>query len=109
MGHAREGLRERALFVLFVGVAFVGGGLIAGPGRRAAAARRFLAPYLRERPTVIYSILALVLLLWLAFTPGTLHAGQVVAVGVLAVLAVIGVEALRRQAALEHPRGSLRE
>ena len=44
------GLRQRALFVLAIGVAFIGGGLLAGPGRHEVAVRRFLAPYLRDHP-----------------------------------------------------------
>ncbi|MFL5898966.1 MAG: hypothetical protein ACJ76D_11005, partial [Solirubrobacterales bacterium] len=47
------GLRERALFVLVIGLGFIAGGLLAGPGRHEVAVRRFLAPYLRERPVVV--------------------------------------------------------
>jgi hypothetical protein len=97
------GLRERALFVLVVGVAFVGAGLLAGSGRRATAARRVLAPHLRDRPVAVYSVVGLLFLLWLAFMPGVLGAGQLIAVVGLAVLAVVGIEALRRQVAAEFP------
>jgi hypothetical protein len=50
------GLRERALFVLVIGLAFVGGGLLAGPGRHEVAVRRFLAPYLRDRPVGLRAV-----------------------------------------------------
>jgi hypothetical protein len=101
-----QGLRERAYFVLAVGVAVAGGGLVSGPGRRATAARHFLAPFLVEHRAAVYSLVGLLFLLWLAFSPGTLHAGQLLAVGALAVAAFVGIEALRRQVASEFPNAS---
>ena len=100
-----EGLRERALFVLVIGLAFVGAGLLAGPGRHAVAVRRFLAPHLRDQPVVVYSVVAVLFLLWLAFIPGINNLGQVLVIVALAVLAVVGIEALRRQTAQEFPPG----
>jgi uncharacterized coiled-coil protein SlyX len=94
-------LRQRALFVLVVGLAFVGAGLLAGPGRPAVATRRFLAPYLRENRVAVYSVVAALFLLWLTFIPGIDNLGQVVVIVLLAVLAVVGVEVLRRQTARE--------
>jgi hypothetical protein len=99
------GLRERALFALVIGLAFVGAGLLAGPGRYAVATRRFLAPYLRDQPVVVYSVVAVLFLLWLAFLPGINNLGQVLVIVGLAVLSVVGVEALRRQTAQEFPPG----
>jgi hypothetical protein len=96
-------LRERALFVLVIGLAFVGAGLLAGPGRRAVAVRRFLAPYLRDQPVVVYSVAAVLFLLWLAFMPGINNLAQVLVIVALAVLAVVGIELLRRQTAQEFP------
>jgi hypothetical protein len=98
-----DGLRERARFILVVGLAFVGAGLLAGPGRRSVAVRRFLAPYLRDHPAVAYSVVALLFLVWLAFIPGIDNFGQVLVIVLLAVLAVVGVEVLRRQTAREFP------
>jgi transcriptional regulator with XRE-family HTH domain len=98
-----DGLRERALFILVIGLAFVGGGLLAGPGRHAVAVRRFLAPYLRDQPVLIYSLVAVLFLLWLAFLPAITNLGQVLVIVLLAVLAVVGIEILRRQAAREFP------
>ncbi|MDX6607791.1 MAG: hypothetical protein QOD14_2331 [Solirubrobacterales bacterium] len=97
------GLRERALFVLVIGLGFIGGGLLAGPGRHEVAVRRFLAPYLREQPVVVYAVLAFIFLLWLTLLPTINNIGQVLVVLVLAALAVVGVEILRRQAAREFP------
>jgi transcriptional regulator with XRE-family HTH domain len=97
------GLRQRALFVLAIGVAFIGGGLLAGPGRHEVAVRRFLAPYLRDHPVAVYSVIAALFLLWLSFIPGINNVGQVLVIVVLAALAVVGIEILRRQTAREFP------
>ena len=98
-----EGLRGRSLFILVIGLAFVGAGLLAGPGRRAVALRRFLAPYLRDQPVVVYSAVAVLFLLWLAFIPGINNLGQILVIVALLALAVVGIEALRRQTAQEFP------
>jgi hypothetical protein len=100
------GLRQRALFVLVIGLAFIGGGALAGPGRHEVAVRRFLAPYLRDRPVVVYAVLAVVFLVWLAFLPTINNVGQVLVIVILAALAVVGVEILRRQTAREFPDAS---
>jgi hypothetical protein len=97
------GLRQRALFVLVIGLGFIVGGLLAGPGRHEVAVRRFLAPYLRDHPVVVYAVLAFVFLLWLALLPTINNLGQVLVILILAALAVVGVEILRRQTAREFP------
>ena len=87
---------------------FIAGGLLAGPGRHSVAVRRFLAPYLRDHPVGVYSVIAVVFLLWLSFMPGINNLGQVLVIVLLAVLAVVGIEVLRRQTAHEfppHPNG----
>ena len=100
------GLRQRALFVLVIGLAFIGGGALAGPGRHEVAVRRFLAPYLRDHPVAVYAVVAVLFLLWLSFIPGINNLGQVLVIVVLAALAVVGIEILRRQAAREFPPGA---
>jgi hypothetical protein len=97
------GLRQRALSVLAIGVAFIAGGMLAGPGRHEVAVRRFLAPYLRDHPVAIYAVVAVLFLLWLSFIPGINNLGQVLVIVVLAGLAVVGIEILRRQMAREFP------
>jgi len=98
-----DGLRQRTLFVLVVGLAFVASGLLGGASHSALAARRFIAPYLRDRPVAVYFFVVVLFLLWLALMPGSVHLGQVVAIVVLAALAVVGIGALRRQTAQEFP------
>jgi hypothetical protein len=100
------GLHERALFVLVIGLGFVVGGMLAGPGRYETAVRRFLAPYLREQPVVVYGVLALIFVLWLTLLPTINNLGQVLVILILVALAVVGVEILRRQAAREFPASS---
>jgi hypothetical protein len=100
------GLRDRALFVLVIGLGFIVGGLLAGPGRHEVAVRRFLAPYLREQPVAVYAVLAFIFLLWLTLLPTINNVGQVIVVLVLVGLAVWGVEILRRQTAREFPEAS---
>jgi hypothetical protein len=104
-GIVTEGLRARSLFILVIGLAFVGAGLLAGPGRHAVAVRRFLSPHMRDRPVVVYSVVAVLFLLWLAFFPGINNLGQVLVIVALLALAVVGIEALRRQTAEEFPPG----
>ena len=101
-----DGLRDRARFILVVGLGFIAAGLLAGPGRHATTVRRWLAPHLRERPAVAYVVVAALFLLWLAFIPGINNFGQVLTIVLLAVLAFVGVDALRRQTAREFPRHS---
>ena len=98
-----DGLHQRALFVLLVGVGFIAGGMLAGPGRHEVTVRRFLAPYLRDNPVVVYAVLAVVFLVWLTFLPTINNFGQVLVILALAALAVVGVEILRRQTAREFP------
>ena len=100
------GLRERALFVLVIGLAFIGGGLLAGPGRHEIAVRRFLAPYLKDQPVAVYVVVAFAFLIWLAFLPTINNFGQVLVILILAGLAVLGIEIMRRQTAREFPNAS---
>ena len=49
------------------------------------------------------TLVAVLFLLWLAFLPGINNLGQVLVIVLLAVLAVVGIELLRRQTAQEFP------
>jgi hypothetical protein len=74
---------------------------LSGPRPRATSARHALAPYLR-RPEVAYGTLVVgyLLLLWWRPTP---QFGFLLTVVVWFVLALVGLEALRRQTAREFP------
>lgn len=98
-------LRDRARFILVVGIAFVASGVIAGPGRHAVSLRRRSAPFLRDHPVGTYAIVAGVFLLWLSFIPGIQSIGQVLVIILLAALASFGVATLRRQTAQEFGSG----
>jgi hypothetical protein len=86
---------------IIYGLVAIAGGWLAGPSARATSIRRFLAPHLRDGVTT-YAVLGAVLLLlvWWGPTPGL---RRPLVVLVITLLLVIGVEALRRQTAREHP------
>ena len=65
--------------------------------------RRGLAPSLREHPAAVYVAVAVLFLLWLAIMPGITNPGQILVIVLLAALAVVGIEVLRRQTAQEFP------
>ena len=81
-------------------IALIGVWLV-GPGRRAGDARRWLAPHLR-RPEVAYGGAALLFLALLVWSPIS-YLERPLTILVLAVLAALGVEFLRRQAARDFP------
>ena len=62
-----------------IGMFFVVGGLLQG---RAVIPLRCEAPrpYLRDQPVVVYSIVAVLFLLWLTFVPGINNLGQVLVI-----------------------------
>ena len=90
-----------ATAAIVYGIVMVAAAWLAGPTGWAVAARRLLAPYVRE-PAIAYGALALAmaLLVWWAPTPAWRNA---VMVTILAGLLAAGVEALRRQVVREHP------
>ena len=75
---------------------------LAGPSRPATALRRALAPWLRDRPAVVYSCEALLVLLVVAWGPIP-ATRKPLPVLVMSALLVLGVELLRRQTAREFP------
>jgi hypothetical protein len=62
-------LREIAWATVYIGIALILAGLLAGPTRAATTIRRFLAPHLREHPDLSYGVVALLLLLLLLWGP----------------------------------------
>src|SRR5215211_5379665 len=94
-------LVKGATAVLIYGVAIVVGAWLAGPTTWAVAARRNLAPYLRE-PHLAWGAFGLVVLVLVAWAPTPAFRQVILALALIALLA-LGLEALRRQTAREYP------
>ena len=94
-------LVQAATATLIYGVVIVVGAWLAGSTAWAVAARRNLAPYLRE-PRIAWGAFGLVILGLVAWGPTPAFRRVVLALVVIALLA-LGFEALRRQTAREFP------
>ncbi len=101
---ATEPLRLILTTIIFVGLIGLLGTWLAAPGSHATAARRMLAPGLRH-PAIAYGALALLVLLLLAWAP-TPAARNVITAPILIAMAIVGLEALRRQTVREFPAPS---
>jgi hypothetical protein len=91
-----------AVSAISFGILVVIGAWLAGPTRSASALRREAAPYLRERPAATYAVVALTFLVLILWAP-VVAFHKLIGLILLAVLMVLGTEALRRQAAAEFP------
>jgi hypothetical protein len=100
-------LQEVATATLIYGVVIVFAAWLAGPTAWAVAARRGLAPYLRE-PRFAWGGYAVILLVLFAWAPTPAFRLVVPALVLIALLAA-GVEALRRQTMREFPDADHRE
>jgi hypothetical protein len=94
-------LRGAGWTAIIVGIVALVGIWLAGPRPRGVATRRSLSPYLR-RPEIAYGALVVgyLLLLWWRPTPQLGYPRNVI---LFFVLALLGLEVLRRQAAREFP------
>ena len=99
-----ELLRSSFRWFIVVGVLFVVAAWLAGPGRRALAARQLATPFLRER-LYPYAGLAVVALVLLVAGPVTDFAHILSALVIIGLL-VAGVEVLRKQTLREFPEGA---
>jgi hypothetical protein len=99
-------LRTVAVSTLAFGILVLIAAWLAGPTRLATNLRREAAPYLRERPGGTYVAVALVYLALILWAPVTAFQKPIGLV-LLALLMVLGTEALRRQAAAEFPDAAL--
>jgi hypothetical protein len=95
-------LVELSVATIFVGALVVLAGLLGGRSRGATAARRRLAPYLRDRPDVTFGVVAVALLLVLLWGP-IAATQKLTGIIVIVALTLLGVELLRRQTAGEFP------
>jgi hypothetical protein len=91
-----------AVSAITFGILVVIGAWLAGPTRLASALRREAAPYLRERRGATYTVVALVFLMLVLWAP-VVAFQKPIGLILLAVLMVLGTEALRRQTAVEFP------
>ncbi len=95
-------LAQSAVAGIFVGLVTVLAMWFSGPGARATAGRKWLAPAFRDHPLIVHGTLAVLLLLFLAWGPaGTPR--RFLAVVILVILAFVGLEILRRQTVREFP------
>jgi len=88
--------------LLIIGVVTVLGTMLAGPGRRETAVRRFTAPVFRNR-WIAYGIVLLIVLAVIATRPG-LAPRQWISTILIVVLGLVGAELLHRQVVAEFPR-----
>ncbi|MGZ4231049.1 MAG: SHOCT domain-containing protein [Solirubrobacteraceae bacterium] len=88
--------------IIIVGLAVMAAASLAGDQRPAVAFRRAAAPWFRERPLATYGIVIAILLLIVLWGPIP-ATRKPIPVLILFVLVWIGVEALRRQTAVEFP------
>jgi hypothetical protein len=80
---------------------------LAGPTRWASTLRREAAPYLRESPGTTYAVVGLAFLALVLWAPVVAFQKPIGFI-LLAVLMVLGTEALRRQTAVEFPEADPR-
>jgi hypothetical protein len=95
-------LRTVAVSAITFGILVVIAAWLAGPTRLATNLRREVAPYLRERPSSAYVVVAFVYLALILWAPVAAFQ-KAIGLILLAVLMVAGTEALRRQTAAEFP------
>jgi hypothetical protein len=95
-------LAQSATAGIFIGLVAVVAIWFSGPGARATAGRRWLAPVFRDHPLVVHGTLAVLLLLLLAWGPaGTPR--RLVGIVIVVILAFVGLEILRRQTVRDFP------
>jgi len=98
-----ELLRNVGINVVIYGALTIFAAWIAGPSRPATALRRYAAPTMRERPVLVYGIVAVLLLVLLL--SGPTDAQRVLPLLGVFALAFVGTEILRRQTEREFPPG----
>jgi hypothetical protein len=95
-------LHSIASSVIICGILFVVAAYIASPHNGAVSIRQALAPTLRERPGIVWSVFAAVALLVLIIWPPS-GTRQLVLTLLLIAVAGAGIEALRRETLKEFP------
>jgi hypothetical protein len=102
-----ELMRSSFRLMVAVGILFLAAAWLAGPGRRALAARGWLAPALRNR---VWAYVVLVVLgLLLLFDSSVVDFTRALTVAILVALGVAWIEITRAQALREYPDASAPE
>jgi hypothetical protein len=99
-------LSEIAGACIIIGIPLVVAGWFAGPARAARSGRQAVAPFLREHPPESYAITLAVMALIFIWDPIP-ATGKPAGMIVFTLLALLGVEVLRRQTAREFPDARL--
>jgi hypothetical protein len=95
-------LVDIAWATIYIGIALILAGLLAGPTRAAKSIRHALAPYLNGRPDIAYGVV--VFLLLLLFIWGPIAATRtLLGMAIITVLVLFGAHVLRRQTLKEFP------
>ena len=102
-----ELLRRSFWWFIAVGVLFLVAAWLAGPGRRAVASRRVVAPAVRQRAWA-YAALAILSVILLLTGPVGDFARYLVVITLVA-LGAVWIEAMRAQTLREHPNASAPE
>jgi Ca2+/Na+ antiporter len=100
-----ELLRNIAFALVLYGIVALIGAWLAGPTRPATAARRWVAPSLREQPWIVYGVVAFLYLLAVAWGP-TPALRQLWGIVLFAALVFFGVYMLQRRTLEEFPESS---
>lgn len=95
-------LKDIAGAAIVIGIPVVVAGWLAGPTGLAVGFRRATAPWLRDRPELVYAIVGALLLLVIAWGPIPATQKPIPAL-VMIGLVILGTEVLRRQTAAEYP------
>ncbi|MGN6379982.1 MAG: hypothetical protein ACTHNU_13600 [Gaiellales bacterium] len=95
-------LKDATRTTIAVGLIAILWAWVSGAGARARGVRRALAPYAREHAGRVWVAFALVILLLIWWAP-TAAARRALPVVVFTALAALGLEAVRRQSAVEFP------
>ena len=94
-----------AVSAITFGILVVIAAWLAGPTRIATNLRREAAPYLRERRGTTYAVVGFIFLVLILWAP-VVAFHKPIGLLLLAVLMVLGTEALRRQTAVEFPNAT---
>jgi hypothetical protein len=98
-------LRDVGQAAIVIGIPVLVAAWLAGPMRPAVAFRRTAAPWLRDRPGLVFGVAGMLVLLVILWGPIP-ATRKVLPVLILIGLVVLGVQALRRQTAEEFPEAS---